>query len=214
MIRPHALVITLGVLAMLLGLAAAGPMPQVPPGHPPAVPPGHPPVPEEEAPAAPEPAAAADPADVASIDAIIGAYYDSISGPKGQQRNWNRFRSLFLPHARLQTARGSGETGRVIVLEVDQFVEQNTRYFERGGYFETEIHRQVDAYGRIAQVLSTYATRRVEAAPKPYSRGINGFQLLRAGGRWWIASVMWDFELPQVNPIPSKYLPEKVDDGS
>lgn len=44
---------------------------------------------------------AADPTDVASADAIVAALYDVISGPAGQKRNWDRFRSLFAPGARL-----------------------------------------------------------------------------------------------------------------
>src|SRR5450432_4263344 len=52
-------------------------------------------------PAAPTAAPAANPADVASPDAILAATYDVISGPAGQQRDWDRFRSLFYPGARL-----------------------------------------------------------------------------------------------------------------
>src|SRR6266487_2848184 len=37
----------------------------------------------------------ANPADVASIDAIITAAYDSISGPAGEKRNWDRERSFY-----------------------------------------------------------------------------------------------------------------------
>src|SRR4051812_9929672 len=47
------------------------------------------------------PTIAADPKDVASEDAIVAALYDAISGPAGQKRNWDRFRSLFVPGARL-----------------------------------------------------------------------------------------------------------------
>src|SRR5579863_2550134 len=47
------------------------------------------------------PPPAAKPADVASPDAILAATYDVISGPAGQQRDWDRFRSLFVPGARL-----------------------------------------------------------------------------------------------------------------
>ena len=47
------------------------------------------------------PAAAA--SDVSSIDAIISALYHVISGPAGVKRDWDRFRSLHLPEARLIT---------------------------------------------------------------------------------------------------------------
>src|SRR5438552_3869598 len=46
-------------------------------------------------------AVAANPKDVASADAIVAALYDVISGPAGQKRNWDRFKSLFAPGARL-----------------------------------------------------------------------------------------------------------------
>src|SRR5215216_1186711 len=51
-------------------------------------------------PAAPQ-TPVANPADVASMDSIIAALYDVISGPAGKKRDWDRFRSLFAPGARL-----------------------------------------------------------------------------------------------------------------
>ena len=42
----------------------------------------------------------ANPTDVSSVDAILASLYDVISGPPGQ-RDWNRFRSLFVPEGRL-----------------------------------------------------------------------------------------------------------------
>jgi hypothetical protein len=32
----------------------------------------------------------------------------------------------------------------------------------------------------------------------PYSRGINSFQLISSGGRWWIVSILWDRERADV----------------
>src|ERR1700744_4778635 len=43
--------------------------------------------------------------DVKSIDAIVAAIYDTISGPAGKARDWDRFRSLFVPDARLMPVR-------------------------------------------------------------------------------------------------------------
>ncbi len=36
-------------------------------------------------------------ADVESVDSLMAALYDVISGPAGKARDWERFRSLFLP---------------------------------------------------------------------------------------------------------------------
>ena len=43
------------------------------------------------------------PDDVKSLDSILKAIYDVICGPAGD-RDWNRFRSLFVPEARLTSA--------------------------------------------------------------------------------------------------------------
>ena len=163
------------------------------------LPPGHPPV--ATAPATPP----ANPDDVRSIRAVIGAYYDSISGPAGAPRDWDRFQSLFLPQARLVsiTAAPAGDVPLVLVPE--QFVRLNRKYFEGSGYFERSIYDRVDSFGHIAHVLSTYESRR-GANVAPYSRGINSFQLLNSGGRWWIVNVLWDRERPRAM-VPPKYLP-------
>src|SRR3984957_12853378 len=49
--------------------------------------------------------AAKNPADVDTIDHLMASLYDVISGPAGQQRDWDRFRSLFLPDARMGVIR-------------------------------------------------------------------------------------------------------------
>jgi hypothetical protein len=50
------------------------------------------------------PTTSARPGDVDSIDHIIAAVYDVISGPAGP-RDWDRFRSLYYPGARMIPSR-------------------------------------------------------------------------------------------------------------
>lgn len=49
----------------------------------------------------PPPVPTAAPADVATPEAIVAALYDVISGDVGVARDWDRFRALFHPTARL-----------------------------------------------------------------------------------------------------------------
>src|SRR5713226_9565207 len=58
---------------------------------------------------------AAKPDDVKSLDSILKAIYDVISGPAGD-RDWNRFRSLFVPEARL-TSNTRRDGGPVRLLD-------------------------------------------------------------------------------------------------
>jgi hypothetical protein len=174
----------------------------MPAQHPPILPQGHPPMSPPQAPTAPG-VVEADPADVSTIDAIIAAYYSIVSGEKGQERDWDRFRSLFAPDARFITPRGGAAP---LQLTAEQFIATNRNYFERGGYHERQAAHRTETYGRIAHVFSTYEARR-SPEQEPYSRGINSIQLMGDGTRWWIITIMWDYERPDENPIPPHYLP-------
>lgn len=148
-------------------------------------------------------------ADVESIDAIIAASYDVISGPPGKKRDWARERSLFYPGARLiPTATVPGKTDvdlAPLVLDVDGYIARVEPLFEKEGFYETEVARRTEQFGRIAQVWSTYESRHDPAEAKPFMRGVNSFQLFNDGQRWWILSIYWQHESSQY-PLPEKYL--------
>ena len=59
----------------------------------------------------------AKPEDIGSTASIIAAYYASTAGEPGQARDWNRFRSLFLPRGHLAVARprGDGSVGAFVL---------------------------------------------------------------------------------------------------
>ena len=153
----------------------------------------------------------ADPTDVASIDAIIAAAYDSISGPVGQKRDWNRLRSLFIPGARLiPTAQNAGEInvdGKIApqLLDVDGFIARIGDHVEKNGFFEQEIARRTEQFGNIAHVWSTYESRHNADDPEPFMRGINSIQLFNDGNRWWIVTVYWNAETA-TNQVPAQFL--------
>lgn len=144
--------------------------------------------------------------DVASIDAILNAAYESISGPAGATRDWERFRSLFIPEARFIVAapdRAGVVSARTV--DTDGFIARYTENVGTNGFFERDIARRFERYGNIAHVLSTYESRHTAGDARPFARGINSFQLLNDGKRWWIVTIYWQGESPQ-NPLPAKYL--------
>jgi hypothetical protein len=149
------------------------------------------------------------PADVSSIDAIIAAAYDVISGPAGQKRDWDRERSLFIPGARLiptATVPGKNDVDLVpVLLDVEGYIARVEPLFAKSGFYEKEVARRTEQFGRIAHVWSTYESRHDPADPEPFMRGINSIQLFYDGGRWWIISVYWQHESAE-HPIPTKYL--------
>lgn len=156
---------------------------------------------------APAPVPAAAPADVNSIDSIMKAVYDVISGDAGEPRNWDRFRSLFHRDARLIPTGKNQQTGMfgARASTPDEYVRSAGSYFATNGFHEREIARRVDQYGNIAQVFSTYEAYSSRTEKKPMLRGINSFQLLFDGQRWWVMTIFWQQETPD-NIIPKKYM--------
>ena len=148
----------------------------------------------------------ADPADVESVSAIITALYDVISGPAGEERDWDRFHSLFAEGARLIPT-GQGQNGNVgyRVWTPSEYAEQSGPLLTQSGFFEREIGRVEERFGNIVHVFSTYDSKRAESDPEPFARGINSIQLLDTGDRFWVMSIFWDSERPG-NPIPDRYL--------
>lgn len=150
---------------------------------------------------------AAAPADVASPEAIVAALYDVISGDAGQARDWDRFRSLFHPTARLMPS-GTDREGRGVVRSFtpDDYIARSEPFLLREGFHEREIARRSERFGRIQHVWSTYETLHSLSDAQPFARGINSIQLFHDGQRWWILSVYWQAETPEA-PLPAAYLP-------
>jgi hypothetical protein len=148
----------------------------------------------------------AKPADVASPEAIVAALYDVISGPKGQPRDWARFRSLFAEGARLVPAgaRPDGSSG-FRVMTPDDYVMRGEKLLVESGFQEREIHRVVENFGSVTHVFSTYEARH-NGETTPFVRGINSIQLVSDGKRWWVLNLAWSAETDALK-IPAKYLP-------
>lgn len=165
----------------------------------------------QSAPVAPydttRPRVAARAADVQSLDAIIAALYDVISGPAGQPRDWDRFRSLFAPKARLMpTGRRPDGSGVLREWSPEEYIATAGAGLQANGFFERELARTVERYGDVLHVFSTYDSRRTASDARPFARGINSIQVHHDGARFWIVSVFWQGERPDL-PIPARYLP-------
>ena len=156
--------------------------------------------------------AAENPSEVDTVDHLVASLYDVISGPAGQ-RDWDRFRALFVPDGRLgwivpesaATKDKPARKGDAFLLTPDMFMQQNDSYFKTHGFFERSIANRVEEFGNLVQVWSTYESRNAKDDSQPFTRGINSMQIVHAQGRFWIASVLFDDERPGLT-LPEKYL--------
>ena len=142
---------------------------------------------------------------VSSQDSIIHNLYKVISGDKGQQRDWDLFRYLFVPDARLIPTGLKQDGGFGIrSLSVEEYIETSGNWLVENGFFENEIARQSNSYGSIAQVFSSYESFRTKEDAEPFMRGINSIQLFYDGDRWWITTIFWMTEVPAY-PLPESF---------
>jgi len=150
------------------------------------------------------------PSDVESPEAIVEAAYAVIARAPGQSFDWDRFRTLFLPEARL-ISNTEQRQGSFDVLTPEEFIAwvdgatPPPGSDSDQGFQEEQIASQIVRYGDIAHVFSTYQ-KHFWGSDEILGRGINSFQLVWNDGRWWIAGIVWDEE-DGAGPIPEEYLP-------
>lgn len=151
--------------------------------------------------------------DVDTVEHLVAALYDVISGPAGKPRDWDRFRSLFIPSGRMGVIRPDtpakddkpARVSDVILLTPDIYVERDDPYFKTEGFFERSIANRIETFGNLTSVWSTYESRHDPKDAKPFARGINSIQVVHAQGRYWVASILWDDEHEGL-VLPEKYL--------
>jgi hypothetical protein len=132
------------------------------------------------------------PSDVATLDAILHTFYETVSGSAGQPREWDRFRSLFLPEGRLMPIVSiAGERAGLRFLSTEDFIHRVDPIFATEDFWERESSRQTETFGRFAHVMSFYDSLRSPNGP-PFERSANSIQLFNDGLRWWIVNVMWN----------------------
>jgi len=159
------------------------------------------------------PAAKNRPSDVDTVDHLVTSLYDVISGAAGKPRDWDRFRSLFLPDGRLGVVRPEAPATKdapariadAVFLTPDMYVQRDDPYFKTHGFFERSIANRVEVFGNLIDVWSTYESRHGEHDSQPFTRGINSIQIVYAQERFWIASILFDEERPGLT-LPKKYL--------
>ena len=146
-------------------------------------------------------------ADTKTVDSTVLALYDVISGGKDVPRNWDRFRNLFAPGARMVPTFKRGDKFATAVYSAEDYVTKAGPSLLRDGFFEKEVSRKTDVYGPIACVVSTYESRLKSPDEKPFAKGINTIQLTFDGDRWWVQSISWADEAT-AGPLPAWALPK------
>lgn len=154
----------------------------------------------------------AGPADWESPEAIVHALYETISADAGAKRDWDRYRALFLDGARMSVAMDSKIGSGIMGMDSEELIAQTESAYAATGFHEIPLVTKVEQHGLLASVMSSFEIRLRRSDKEPLMRGLNHFQLLNDGERWWIVSNVGTVDTP-ASPLPEAYLPKSAGGG-
>ncbi len=137
------------------------------------------------------------------VRSIINETQKIVSVKKGQQIDTAYFRTLFLPSARF-TVTGE-ENGQQLheTMNLDEFLTSMIDDYYTNGYFETGKGEIVEQFKGIAHVMQSFYGKDSDGEE---GWGVNSYQLIYSGDRWWITNMVWAMSSKGREGIPKKYL--------
>jgi hypothetical protein len=144
-----------------------------------------------------------------SVNGIMYSLYNVISGPSGQGRDWNLFRSLFAENARMYIAVPDKDSSSALrSITPEEYVQRNKTRLSDIGFTEDELYRITNSYGAGTQIFSTYESHFTNTnGEEEITKGINNIQLYFDGKRYFIVSIFWDANAKNI-AVPDRYLPK------
>ncbi len=142
-------------------------------------------------------------------EGITAKMLEFISFEKGETKDWDEYRNLFLPTAQkisLRPSEGQPLSRQVRSRNIEEFVRYAGPQYPKDGFEEIVIGVDVQEFNGIATVFQSFYCKNLNGTYE--ARGINSYQLVYLNNRWWIASTMFINEDDQ-NPLPDKYLFEE-----
>ena len=105
-----------------------------------------------------------------------------VSSEKGKQRDWERFRNLFLPTAQFTVVNHSDSIPQAVeTVSLEEFISLMHDAYYDNGYLEFEINKVVNEYNGIANVFQTFHGKDSEGLEGTESIVTNWF-ILTTGG--------------------------------
>jgi hypothetical protein len=122
-----------------------------------------------------------------TINQVVTTPLEIISGKAGEPRDWDAFRNLFVPGARIHRI-SMMPSAPLRTMTVDQFIEGTAKALEKDDFKEESMHMEIDSFQHIAHVWQSYKL----TTPDTSIEGINTYELVFIFGRWQITSLTWE----------------------
>ena len=146
-----------------------------------------------------------DPSYLKTPEGVAAKMLEFISFEKGEEKDWDEYRNLFLPSAQKISIRPkSGEPifRQVRTMNIEEFVRYAGPSYSKDGFEEYVIGLDVKEFNGIASVFQSFYCRNLDGSYE--ARGVNSYQLVQVNDRWWIASTMFS------NETEDKKLPDEL----
>jgi hypothetical protein len=125
------------------------------------------------------------------VIAAVDAVYAVISGPVGQDRDFDAMRAMFLPGAVMgPVGPGPDGQGRAATMDVDGYIERSGPFLVENGFTEVATRTEVSLYGELAVVRSAYEGTNGSTGEIVVS-GVNFMTLFKVDGEWKYAALLW-----------------------
>ena len=144
------------------------------------------------------------------LDEVIRTLYECMSFASNGLPDYQKCKTLFCRGASVMPP--SDDAIPASSISIDEFFEtskiaiQRSQELQARGLTETEINRKVLEFGAVAQVFSTYESRVTFEDRESIGRGLNSLSLVFQDSRWWILSMSWEDESPDLQ-VPPDLLP-------
>jgi len=129
----------------------------------------------------------------AEVNAALRGYYAALTA-----RDWKLLGRSFLPHATITDLRQApgASVARPRTVAIEAFVARAGRV-RATSFVDEPLHSTIVTYGPLADAWVTYRARIGVRKDSVVTRfGIDAFHLMKVGGRWRIASLAFQNELP------------------
>jgi hypothetical protein len=134
-----------------------------------------------------------DPADLRAIDEAAALFFAAFDNRGGRRPDMSGLRALLLPDARIFKLDGEG----VQSMDVDGFIAPREALLAGGalaGFHEWETQARTTLFGGAAVRRCAYRKQGVSQGAPIEGAGFKAISFVKEGGRWRIASVVWQDE--------------------
>lgn len=125
------------------------------------------------------------------LKTISEKVYEGISFSKGNKPRFDLLKSCFIEQGIFINNKGESPIIKP-VLDYIEMIDSNINLGNILSIQETEIEQQVEEFGSVAQIKSSYKLDFEGKEGVQTRYGVNLFQLINHNGQWLISSMCWD----------------------